>query len=198
MAIVPRKTQFLLERRRAKSKLGARCVRCGSRIHIGTVHFGGSLLTSITFPKERPKLLLKSTPNLDLAKSIAQKAHAGQADKAGVPYIEHPKFVAGLLETEDEKIVAYLHDVLEDTEITVEYLGSLFESRIVDAVLALTKEMNESYDDYLSRVKKNPLARAVKLKDLYHNMMLDRLQFPTDRDLKRVEKYKKAYEFLSI
>ncbi len=73
----------------------------------------------------------------------------------------------------------------------------MFGAEIANAVVAMTKQDGEAYDDYLSRVKANPLARAVKLKDLAHNMMMERLEHPGEDDLKRVEKYKAAVAFLN-
>lgn len=131
------------------------------------------------------------------AVEIAEKAHAGQTDKAGVPYIRHPEYVAGLVSSEREKTVAYLHDVIEDTAVTREDLLEVFPNEIVDAVCVLTKQPGVSYGCYLERVKADPLARVVKLADLTHNMQLERLDHPTAQDYERLEKYKKAYAFLS-
>ncbi len=130
------------------------------------------------------------------ARSLAAIAHRGQTDRAGVDYIGHPSYVAGLVETDEEKAVAWLHDVLEDTDTGAETLAANFPARIVKAVVAITKTKGEDYDTYLARVKANPLARAVKLADLTHNMMIERIPAPTDKDHKRLEKYRRAYEEL--
>ena len=138
------------------------------------------------------------------ARYIALLAHAGQVDKAGVPYVEHLKAVADQCDGK-AKIVAWLHDVLEDTQIdyvTLKYALNYFLGGCADevcrAVVAITKLRNESYNDYLKRVKSNPLAREVKIADLNHNLDLSRLSEITDKDLERAEKYKKALEYLEI
>lgn len=127
---------------------------------------------------------------------VAKKAHSGQKDKAGVEYILHPIAVAGMLETEQEKIVALLHDVVEDSHITLNALGNMgFEFDIVTAVNLLTKDGTD-YDKYLERVKKNPLARAVKIADLTHNLDIRRISHPKEKDFQRIQKYKNGLEFL--
>jgi DNA-binding phage protein len=131
-----------------------------------------------------------------VARCLAITAHRGQTDRAGAAYIEHPSYVAGLVETDEEKAVAWLHDVLEDTDTSAETLAENFPARIVEAVTAITKIKGEDYNAYLARVKANPIARAVKLADLTHNMMIERIPAPTDKDHKRLEKYKRAYEEL--
>ena len=135
----------------------------------------------------------------DLALSIAKKAHKGQYDKAGVDYIEHPLFVASLVDTQEEKAVALLHDVLEDSPYTAEelILAGLPET-VVTAVQVLTKKKGQDYQQYLELVKSNPIARCVKLADLKHNSDLSRLATITEKDLERFEKYKKAIDYLSM
>ena len=132
-----------------------------------------------------------------LAESIARSAHAGQKDKGGHDYINHPAFVAGHVDTDEEKIVGWLHDVLEDTEVSSEYLREIFGDKILDALDAVTHRKKETWEDYISRVEKNPIAVKVKLADLTHNMDLSRLEKITDKDLKRLDKYKKTYDRLS-
>ncbi|MCR5784474.1 MAG: GTP pyrophosphokinase [Eubacterium sp.] len=134
-----------------------------------------------------------------LAEIIAKGAHFGQTDKGGNPYIAHPMAVADLVETDDEKTLAYLHDVVEDTDVTLSDLKELgFSERIVEAVDAITKKADETRQEYLLRVKNNSLARAVKLADLEHNSDLSRLSLRplTDRDYARREKYQKEIKFL--
>ena len=135
----------------------------------------------------------------DLALSIAKKAHKGQYDKAGVDYIEHPLFVASLVDTQEEKAVALLHDVLEDSPYTAEelILAGLPET-VVTAVQVLTKKKGQDYQQYLELVKSNPIARCVKLADLKHNSDLSRLATITEKDMERFEKYKKAIDYLSM
>ena len=135
----------------------------------------------------------------DLALSIAKKAHKGQYDKAGVDYIEHPLFVASLVDTQEEKAVVLLHDVLEDSPYTAEelILAGLPET-VVSAVQILTKKKGQDYQQYLELVKSSPIARRVKLADLKHNSDLSRLATVTEKDLERLEKYKKAIDYLSM
>ena len=131
-----------------------------------------------------------------LARALAAYAHSGQVDKAGNPYLSHPLAVADGVEGEDAKIAAILHDTVEDTFVTVESIRNLFGDAVADAVEALTHREDEDYFDYVRRAGKNPIARQVKLSDLRHNMDLSRLPVVTEKDLKRLEKYKKAQEIL--
>ena len=135
---------------------------------------------------------------VDLALSIARKAHEGQLDKAGVDYIEHPIYVASQVDTEEEKAVALLHDVIEDSSVSAEeLLQAGLPETVVTAVQVLTKKKEQDYQTYLETVKKNPLARVVKLADLEHNSDLSRLSSITEKDRERLKKYKKAIDFLS-
>jgi len=136
------------------------------------------------------------------ARYIALLAHAGQKDKGGHPYIEHLRFVASQCK-DDAKIVAWLHDLLEDTKINyLEFWGLLkcfFGDKaymIRDACHAITKRRGEKYEKYIARVKANPIARQVKIADLKHNLDLSRLTKITEKDLERAKKYKMALEFL--
>lgn len=133
---------------------------------------------------------------IEKALRYAEAKHSGQFDKAGVTYFEHPKEVANRVDGEEAKIVALLHDTVEDTDATVEEIRGMFGDEIADAVAVITHGKEEPYFDYIERVKKNELARKVKLADLSHNMELSRLPVVTERDLKRLEKYKKAVEIL--
>ena len=132
------------------------------------------------------------------AYEIAKKAHLGQVDKAGEAYIKHPEKVASFVKTDEEKAVAYLHDVIEDTELTLEDLYEYGLSKeVIEAVDIITKKRGEDYQSYLNSVKNNKLARAVKLADLRHNSDLTRLTKVTEKDIKRKEKYQKAIDFLN-
>ena len=132
------------------------------------------------------------------AYKIAKKAHLGQVDKAGEDYIKHPEKVASFVKTDEEKAVAYLHDVIEDTELTLEDLNKYdFSKEVSEAVDIITKKRGEDYQSYLNSVKNNKLARAVKLADLRHNSDLTRLIKVTEKDIKRKEKYQKAIDFLN-
>ena len=132
----------------------------------------------------------------ELARILAAYAHQGQTDKAGRDYILHPMAVADQMDTDEEKTVALLHDILEDTSVTEATLKNLFGPEIADAVISMTRRPGEPYDDYIRRLGKNPLARRVKLADLRHNMDLSRLPVVTDQDLQRAEKYRRAYRWL--
>ena len=138
-------------------------------------------------------------PMLELALSIATEAHNGQFDKAGVDDIEHPIYVASQVDTEEEKAVALLHDVIEDSPFTAEeLLLAVLPETVVAAVQILSKKKGQDYQTYLENVKSNPLARVVKLADLKHNSDLSRLRSVTDNDLERLEKYKRAIDYLSM
>ncbi|MGN0162973.1 MAG: HD domain-containing protein, partial [Candidatus Ornithomonoglobus sp.] len=128
---------------------------------------------------------------------IAFNAHNGQLDKAGVPYIYHPIHVAESMPDELTTCVALLHDVLEDSEITIhDLIKEGFSEDVIDALSVLTHNKSVSYMDYIKEINKNPIARKVKLADLAHNSDLTRLDIVTDKDRNRSEKYKKAIAFL--
>ncbi|MGM0337289.1 GTP pyrophosphokinase [Enterococcus sp. MJM16] len=134
---------------------------------------------------------------IDIAKELSKNAHQNQFDKAGQPYYLHPEKVASFVETDMEKAVAYLHDVLEDTETTVEdFRKAGISEEVVEAVVLLTHKKDEPYFDYLKKVKQNDLAREVKLADLKHNSDISRLENPSEKDFERLEKYKRARKFL--
>lgn len=135
---------------------------------------------------------------LERAIEIATEAHKGQYDKAGNDYIGHPLRVMDMGRTEKEKIVGVLHDVVEDTEWTFAQLAAEgFAQEVIDALQCVTKlSENENYDDFIERVKKNPLATAVKINDLSDNMDIRRLPYLSDKDVKRLKKYLKAYKKL--
>ena len=130
------------------------------------------------------------------AKAIAREAHAGAVDKAGAFYIEHPARVAARMNTSEEKVVAWLHDVVEDTDVALEEIGRVFGSEIMDAVDAVTHRKGESWADYLIRVKRNPVAKAVKIADLIDNSNLSRFEVVIAKDVKRQAKYNRALYFL--
>ena len=134
---------------------------------------------------------------LERAIEIAVKHHKGQIDKAGQPYILHPLRLMLAMPTEVERIVAVLHDIVEDTPITFEDLRKLgFAEKIVAAIECVTKREGEDYDSFIERISHNPLATAVKLADLADNMDLSRLSEVTEKDRERVEKYKSAVKRL--
>lgn len=130
------------------------------------------------------------------ALEFATEKHSGQVDRAGKPYIEHPKAVAKMLLKDDEKVVALLHDTVEDTDATIEEIRSKFGDKIADAVDCLTHKDGVPYMEYVKGIKPNELARKVKMADLTHNMDVRRLPEVTEADEKRIKKYKKAYDYL--
>ena len=126
---------------------------------------------------------------------IMIKAHRGQKDKAGKAYIFHPINVFFGVKTKDAKIVALLHDVIEDSNYTIDDLDFLSEKQRHSFDL-LTHKDDEPYYDYIEKIKSNDIAKEVKLSDLRHNSNLKRLKKPTKKDLERIIKYKKAMEIL--
>lgn len=129
---------------------------------------------------------------------LAAEAHVSQYDRAGEPYILHPLKLSLAAENHDERIVALLHDVIEDSPLTLDFLAREgFPERIVRAVDALSKRAGEPYDAFIERVAKDRLATRVKLLDLAHNMDLTRLPNPNEADAARVEKYERARRYLS-
>ena len=143
-------------------------------------------------------LTINTMSTLPRAIEIATEAHKGQFDKAGNEYIGHPLRVMEMGKTEDEKIVGVLHDLVEDTDWTFEMLEAEgFAPEIIAALKCVTKlSENENYDAFIERVRKNPLATAVKINDLTDNMDIRRLPYLSDKDVKRLKKYLKAYKKL--
>ena len=133
----------------------------------------------------------------DEVMKLAYNAHHGQVDKSGVPYIFHPFHLAEQMDTEEEVVTALLHDVLEDTGITVEQIKAIgIGDEVIDALLLLTHDKSIDYMEYIERLKLNPLARKVKMADLIHNMDPTRIECENDSTRRRQEKYKKAYRIL--
>ena len=145
-----------------------------------------------------PLTILNTMSTLPRAIEIATEAHKGQFDKAGNEYIGHPLRVMEMGRTEEEKIVGVLHDLVEDTDWTFEMLEAEgFAPEIIAALKCVTKlSENENYDAFIERVRKNPLATAVKINDLTDNMDIRRLPYLSDKDVKRLKKYLKAYKKL--
>lgn len=139
------------------------------------------------------------TPMTVLAMNIAYDAHHGAYDGNGVPYIFHPYHLAEQMDDEDSAIVALLHDVVEDTCITLDYLKEKgFSDEVIDALGLLVRKEGEDYMDYIDRVKTNHLATVVKLADLRHNS--DKTRFcrdMTDYEKERIKKYGEAISRLT-
>jgi (p)ppGpp synthase/HD superfamily hydrolase len=132
------------------------------------------------------------------AVSIAARAHRGQTDKAGAPYLLHPLRLMLRMETEAAMMAAVLHDVVEDTEWTLERLREAgFSDEVLEAVDCLTHREGESYQQFVERVRTNPIARQVKIADLEDNMNVRRIDQLGPRDLERLEKYHRAWRVLT-
>lgn len=127
---------------------------------------------------------------------IAYNAHINQFDKAGVPYIYHPIHLAEQMDTEFECIVALLHDVVEDTDVTFEELEKEFPSEVIEILKLLTHDKKVDYMKYIEEIKKNPIARKIKIADINHNADESRLDKITLKDVARRNKYNKALEYL--
>ena len=137
------------------------------------------------------------TPLTKKAYKIAFEAHRDQIDKTGLPYIHHPLHLAAQMTDEVTTCVALLHDVVEDSDMTFEDLETMgFGGDILDALRLMTHDDDVPYMDYVREIKKNPIASKVKRADLMHNSDTTRLDVVTEKDLQRVEKYKKALAIL--
>ena len=139
------------------------------------------------------------TPLTIRAMQIAYDAHHGQTDKAGVPYVFHPLHLAEAMEDEICCCAALLHDVVEDTAVTLEDLAAVFPPEVVEAVALLTHEEGTDYFDYVRRIRSNPIALKVKLADLAHNSDATRfagVSVPEDRIGYFRDKYTKAKAIL--
>lgn len=141
--------------------------------------------------------MLSYNEQLQFALELAIEKHKNQKDKSGKPYILHPLHVMETVKSDDAKIVAILHDIIEDTDVTEEdLLNAGLSKHIVDAIVMLTRTDDIDYMDYVKKVSSNPLAKEVKLADLQHNMDLRRISTLTEKDLDRTRKYQIAYHYL--
>lgn len=130
---------------------------------------------------------------LEKAIAFAAKAHEGQLDKAGSPYILHPLRVMLRLKTTEERMVAVLHDVVEDCGVSFGNLRKRgFSEIVIEAVDSVTERKGESYEEFVLRAAANKIGRRVKLADIEDNCDLSRIAKPTERDHKRLEKYRRA------
>lgn len=138
------------------------------------------------------------TESTKKALKLLFEKHKNQVDKAGIPYVFHPFHVAECMDDEDSTVVALLHDIVEDTDITFEDLKNMgFNDNVIEALKLLTHTWSVNYFDYIKNISQNDIATKVKLADLSHNSDLTRLDNVTKRDIKRVEKYKKCIEYLN-
>ena len=146
---------------------------------------------------EEIKEITKEESLLESARLLSQKAHSNQVDKAEIDYFTgHIKTVLSTVNSNKEKIVAYLHDKVEDTDITIDSIYEVFGEEIGGAVEAITKPRKLDYTKYIEQIKANELARVVKIADLKYNMDLSRLKVVGEKDIRRVEKYRKALGML--
>lgn len=130
---------------------------------------------------------------LERAIAIAVEAHAGQIDKAGEPYVLHPLRVMFGVKTPEARIAAVLHDVVEDSDWTIDDLRQEgFSEAILAAVDAVTRRRDESYEEFVNRSGRDPVGREVKIADLRDNSNLARIAEPTEKDLQRLQRYLKA------
>ncbi len=131
------------------------------------------------------------------ALKLCFEAHKEQVDKSEMPYVFHPFHLAEQMTDETTTVVALLHDIVEDTDMTFEDLEKQgFSDEIISALRLLTHDKNTPYMEYVGEIKKNKIATAVKLADLRHNSDLTRLSVIDEKALKRKEKYEKAIKFL--
>lgn len=144
------------------------------------------------------------TPLTKLATNVAFRAHEGQVGKDGLPYVTHPLHVAESMPDETSTCAALLHDVVEDTDITTDDLRALgIPEEVIRVIDVLTHRRGETYDDYVRRVARDPVARVVKLADLRHNMDETRLGMTPEEaasdagTLRRRAKYARALDILS-
>ena len=132
------------------------------------------------------------------AMKLCFQAHKDQTDKSGIPYVFHPIHLAEQMKDEDTTVVALLHDVVEDTDYTLEDLREMgFNERVIGAIALMTHAEGVPYMDYVAKIKENPIAKAVKLADLAHNSDITRMDVVDEKAIARVEKYAKAIRFLN-
>ena len=137
------------------------------------------------------------TPMTKTALKLCFEAHKDQTDKSGLPYVFHPFHLAEQMPDEKTTVVALLHDVIEDTDYTLDDMKNMgFSDDILSAIALMTHDDDVPYMEYVALIKKNPIAKMVKLADLRHNSDMSRLDKVTAHDRERAEKYKKAIEFL--
>ena len=134
--------------------------------------------------------------DVEAARALATRAHAGQTDKAGLPYITHPQRVAGRLSAPEAQVVGWLHDAVEDTALTLADIEDSFGLETAAAVDAISRRKGEAWEDYIARVKANPMATKVKISDLIDNSNLGRLPEVTLKDVERQAKYNRALKTL--
>lgn len=149
--------------------------------------------------KDKPSTLLQIPlmANLENAISLAVESHKGQFDKGGSPYILHPLRMMLRFDTPALQMAAVLHDVVEDTPVTLQRLqDDGYPEEVISAVQALTRRDDETYEEFIQRAAAHPVARQVKRVDLEDNMNILRIAEPTQKDLDRLARYRKCWEAL--
>jgi len=138
-------------------------------------------------------------PNMfEKALQIAKEAHKGQKDRAGNDYISHPIRVSQRCKSLKAKIAALLHDTIEDTPLTTDYLrGQGFDEETIEAVISVTRMANETYSEFIVRAAQNPIGKEVKIADLEDNMDISRLDHLSEHDIKRCNKYLHSWRYLN-
>ena len=132
---------------------------------------------------------------INKALNIAYKEHHGQKDKGNVPYIFHPYHIAEKFNNETDICVAILHDVLEDTFVSKEELEGYFPKEVIEPLVLLTRSTHDTYFEYIKNICSNPIAQKVKIEDIKHNLVFERIQNKT-RNEKLEKRYLKALEIL--
>src|SRR5882762_1765810 len=151
----------------------------------------GQSISESVHPRQQQRI---SMATLGKAIAIAAQAHQEQRDKAGAPYILHPLRMMLRMSSEIEMMAAILHDVVEDTEWTLDKLRQAgFSEEVVQAVECLTHRTHETYEEFIARVRTNAIASKVKLADLEDNMDMRRLSTLTEKDAERLHKYHRAW-----
>ncbi len=149
-----------------------------------------------TYSRKAASMPETMTP-LEKAIEIAVQAHAGQKSKDGTPYVLHPLRLMTRMGTDEERMAAVLHDVVEDTTVTFDDLRKAgIPENVLAVVTLLTHEEGISYEDYVERLKSHPVARRVKLADLEDNSDIRRLKGVEQKDLERLRKYYRAWQIL--
>ena len=137
------------------------------------------------------------TPLTKKALQLCFDAHKGQVDKTGMPYVFHPFHLAEQMDDELSTVCALLHDVVEDTDITIEMLGQMqFPQEVLDVLRLLTHDKAVPYMDYVRKIRTNPTAKKVKIADLMHNSDLTRLDIVDEAAKRRTQKYQEALRLL--
>lgn len=135
------------------------------------------------------------TKMINKALNIAYEAHHGQKDKGNVPYIFHPYHIAEKFNNETDICVAILHDILEDTFVSKEELEGYFPKEVIEPLVLLTRSTHDTYFEYIKNICSNPIAQKVKIEDIKHNLVFERIQNKT-RNEKLEKRYLKALEIL--